>query len=124
MERPVTARLEERINRAVDRRRYRRVEVAWDITVESIRRFEWSGEIVSFGPFGMKVRLKANEPVPTEGTVVRLQFVPPDEKSPLSIEGIVCRVDPDGLAITLMNLKLGHISSAQEARRRSPGESS
>jgi hypothetical protein len=72
--------------------------------VEPLQRVRWQGEIVSFGPFGMKVRVEKGEPGPLEGTVVRLQFAPGDGESPLSIEGIVCRVDPDGLAITFINL--------------------
>jgi hypothetical protein len=73
--------------------------------VEPLQRVRWQGEIVSFGPFGMKVRVEKRGPGPVEGTVVRLQFMPGDGESALSIEGIVCRVDPDGLAITFINLR-------------------
>lgn len=88
-----------------ERRRYGRVNVVWGVTVEPIQRVRWQGEIVSFGPFGMKVRIEKGEPVPVEGTVVRFQLTPRDGESSLSIEGIVCRVDPDGLAITFINLR-------------------
>lgn len=103
MERPVTASRGQKVIPTEDRRRYPRVEVAWDVTVESGPRVEWQGEIVSFGPFGMRVRLPGKKPSPSEGSVVRVRFAPLDE-SPLSIEGVVCRVDPDGLAITFVNL--------------------
>lgn len=59
---------------------------------------------MSFGPYGMKVRVETQGPGPSEGTVVRLGLAPPDGQAPLVIEGIVCRVDPDGLAITFINL--------------------
>lgn len=94
----------QRVFSTADRRRYPRVEVAWDVTVESGPRVEWRGEIVSFGPFGMKVRFPEKKPSPAEGSMVRLRFAPPDWEDSLSMEGVVCRVDPDGAAITFVNL--------------------
>lgn len=87
-----------------DRRRYPRVEVAWKVAVGWGPRFKWQGEIVSLGPFGVKVKLGEKEPGPPVGTEVRLQFTPPDGKAPLSIKGIVWRVDPDGVAVALLKL--------------------
>lgn len=87
-----------------ERRRYRRVEVAWDVTVESGPRIRHQGEMVSFGPFGMKVRLGEDTPGPPEGSIVRLEFTPRPEGQVISVRGVVCRVDADGLAITLINL--------------------
>ncbi len=89
-----------------DRRRYQRVQVGWNAAVEWGPRFKWQGEIVSLSPFGVKVRLGANEPGPPVGTEVRLQFAPPDGKPPMAIKGIVSRVDPDGLAIALLKLSV------------------
>ena len=57
------------------------------------------------GPFGVKLRLDATEAGPPVGTVVRLKFEPPDGKSLMSINGIVWRVDPDGVVITFLNLR-------------------
>lgn len=88
-----------------DQRRYRRVEVSWDVAAENISRFEWPGRITSFGPYGMKVRLDTTEPGLSAGNVVRTRFAPPDGQPPLSVEGVVCRVDPDGVAITFINLR-------------------
>ena len=96
--------MKQRVIQIEERRRYPRVEVAWNVAVGWGPRFEWQGEIVSLGPFGVKVRLGEKEPGPPVGTEVRLQFAPPDEKISLSIKGIVWRVDPDGLAVALVKL--------------------
>ena len=88
-----------------ERRRYARVEVAWNVAVGWGPRFNWKGEIVSLSPFGVKVRLGEKEPGPPAGTEVQLQFTPPNKKAaPLAVNGVVWRVDPDGLAIALLKL--------------------
>lgn len=87
-----------------ERRRYPRVEVAWNVAVGWGPRFEWPGEFVSLSPFGVKVKLGEKDPGPSAGTEVRLQFAPPDGKAPMFINGVVWRVDPDGLAIALLKL--------------------
>ena len=87
-----------------ERRRYARVDVAWNVAVGWGPRFQWQGEMVSLSPFGVKVRLGEKEPGPPAGTEVQLQFTPPDKKAPLSINGVVWRVDPDGLAVALLKL--------------------
>lgn len=105
MERRIRPSQEQRVIQIEDRRRYPRVEVAWKVAVGWGPRFKWHGEIVSLGPFGVKVRLGANQPGPPAGTKVQLQFAPTDGKAPMSIRGIVWRVDPDGLlAIALPKL--------------------
>ena len=87
-----------------ERRRYARVEIAWNVAVGWGPRFKWQGEIVSLSPFGVKVRLGATDPGPPVGTEVQLQFAPPDKQAPLSLNGVVWRVDPDGLAVALLKL--------------------
>ena len=87
-----------------ERRRYARVEIAWNVAVGWGPRFQWQGEIVSLSPFGVKVKLGEKEPGPPVGTEVSLQFAPPDKKARLAIKGIVWRVDPDGLAVALLKL--------------------
>ncbi|MBI2154678.1 MAG: PilZ domain-containing protein [Candidatus Rokubacteria bacterium] len=96
----------QRIIQIEERRRYPRVEVAWNVAVGWGPRFKWQGEIVSLSPFGVKVRLGEKEPGPPVGTEVRLQFAPPGRNAPMSIKGIVWRVDPDGLAIALLKLSV------------------
>jgi hypothetical protein len=80
------------------------VEIAWNVAVGWGPRFQWEGAIVSLSPFGLKVRLGEKEPGPPVGTEVQLGFRPPDKKAPLSVKGIVWRVDPDGLAVALLKL--------------------
>ena len=87
-----------------ERRRYPRVEVAWNVAVGWGPRFQWKGEMVSLSPFGVKVKLGEKDPGPPAGTEVSLQFGPPDKKASLTINGVVWRVDPDGLAIALLKL--------------------
>ena len=94
----------QRIILAEERRRYLRVDVAWNVAVGWGPRFKWEGEIVSLSPFGVKVRLGVKDPGPPVGTEVHLQFTPPEAKAPLSVKGIVWRVDPDGLAVALLKL--------------------
>ena len=94
----------QRIILADERRRYLRVDVAWNVAVGWGPRFKWEGEIVSLSPFGVKVRLGVKDPGPPVGTEVHLQFTPPEAKAPLSVKGIVWRVDPDGLAVGLLKL--------------------
>ena len=89
-----------------ERRRYPRVEVAWNVAVGWGPRFNWQGEIVSLSPFGLKAKLGEKEPGPPAGTEVQLEFTPPDQKAPLSIRGVVWRVDPDGLAVALLKLSV------------------
>jgi len=87
-----------------ERRRYPRVEIAWSVAMGWGPRFKWQGDIVSLSPFGVKVSLGAKDPGPPVGTEVHLQFTPPDAKAPLSVKGVVWRVDPDGLAVALLKL--------------------
>ena len=87
-----------------ERRRYARVEIAWNVAVGWGPRFKWQGDIVSLSPFGLKVRLGATDPGPPVGTEVQLQFAPRDKKGAMPIKGIVWRVDPDGLAVALLKL--------------------
>lgn len=89
-----------------ERRRYPRVDVAWNVAVGWGPRFNWQGEMVSLSPFGVKVKLGEKDPGPPVGTEVQLQFAPPDKKAHLSINGVVWRVDPDGLAVALLKLSV------------------
>ena len=96
----------QRVVQMEERRRYRRVDVAWNVAVGWGPRFKWQGELVSLSPFGVKVKLGDKEPGPSVGTEVHLHFTPPDGKAPMAIKGIVWRVDPDGLAIALLKLNV------------------
>ena len=90
--------------RADKRRRYPRAEVVWKITLESASQSQWQGETVDLNQFGMKVRLGTNGSGPPPGSVVRLRFSPPDGKSPMSLKGIVWRIDAGDPVVILSNL--------------------
>ena len=94
------------VTRIEDRRRSPRVAVALDVTLENERGSQWTGEMISLGPFGVKVRVEAEESGLSEGSVLRLQFSPPDGKfpTPMSVKGMVWRTDPDGLVIVFLDL--------------------
>lgn len=94
------------VTRIEDRRRHPRVAVAWNVTLENDRGLQWAGELISFGPFGVKVSVETEESSLSEGSIVRLQFSPPDGKfpTPMSVKGMVWRVDPDGLVIVFLDL--------------------
>jgi len=94
------------VTRIEDRRRSPRVAVAWDVTLENERGSQWTGEMISLGPFGVKVRVETEESGLSEGSVLRLQFSPPDGKfpTPMSVKGMVWRTDPDGLVIVFLDL--------------------
>ncbi len=89
-----------------DRRRSPRVVVAWNVTLENDGGVQWAGEMIGLGPFGVKVRVETEESGLSEGSIVRLQFAPPDGKfpTPMSVKGMVWRVDPDGLVIVFLDL--------------------
>ena len=94
------------VARVEDRRRSPRVAVAWNVTLENDRGDQWAGEMVGLGPFGVKVGVETGESSLSEGSIVRLQFAPPDGKfpTPMSVKGMVWRVDPDGLVVVFLDL--------------------
>jgi CheY-like chemotaxis protein len=89
-----------------DRRRSPRVVVAWNVTLENDGGVQWAGEMIGLGPFGVKVKVETEESGLSEGSIVRLRFAPPDGKfpTPMSVKGMVWRVDPDGLVIVFLDL--------------------
>jgi CheY-like chemotaxis protein len=89
-----------------DRRRSPRAAVVWSVALEDDGGFEWAGEMMSLGPFGVKLRVEAEESGLSEGSVIRLRFSPPDGKfpTPMTVRGMVWRVDPDGLVVVFLDL--------------------
>lgn len=123
--RPSMARPRGGVTLPEDRRRYPRVEVSWTITLENGARSEWQGEMVVLSPFGAKVRLGMAEPGPPEGSIVRLQFAPPDGESPIpmSVKTIVWRADRDGLILVFLDLsppEFHRIKSLVDGRLKQP----
>jgi len=82
---------------------------------------QWQEEIVSLSPFGVKVRLGATDPGPPVGTEVQLQFAPPDKKVPLSLNGVVWRVDPRRPGRGAPEARRRRILPPQEPRGRAAG---
>jgi hypothetical protein len=80
--------------RQPDHRRHPRAAVSWPVTVEADdARFDL--ETVNLSPFGAKLKCKDAPFKP--GTPAQLRFHPPGGRQ-VDIQGIVWRVDPDGLA--------------------------
>ncbi len=84
-----------------DRRRYPRVGVAMDVSVEAAG-IQWQRKTVDLSPYGVKVAMPVTLR-PETGVKVRLSL--PDGGSPLSLAGRVVRTDPDGLAICFVDLR-------------------
>ena len=80
--------------RRPDHRRHPRAAVSWPVTVEA-HHVRFDLETVNLSPFGAK--LKWQEAPFEPGTPAQLRFHPPGGR-PVEIQGIVWRVDPDGLA--------------------------
>ena len=85
-----------------DRRRYPRVGLGLEITLEA-EGSHWQAKTVDLSPYGVKVALPANSLSLAPGTKVRLQLAIPDENPALSLTGSVVRSDPDGVAVAFAN---------------------
>ncbi len=85
----------------VNRRRSARLTVSLEVTVDQPEGAPLLGESVDLSPFGLKMRLAAR--VQPNG-VVRLLFSPPDGAAPISVLSVVVREDPDGPALSFVNL--------------------
>ena len=85
----------------VNRRRYPRVQVSMEVTVEQPGAGQSRGQSVDLSPFGLKVRSAAA--VERDGTV-RLSFSPPDREPLISVLSLLVRKDPDGQAFVFVNL--------------------
>ena len=90
--------------RTDERRRYPRAEVVWDIILASENGSRWRGETADLNQFGVRVRFESSEPGPSAGTIVRLQFAPPDGESPMFLKGIVWHVHAQGSVVLFSNL--------------------
>lgn len=84
-----------------DRRRYPRVGVALDASVEAAG-IQWRRKTVDLSPYGVKVAMPVKLR-PEMSVAVRLPL--PDGRSPLSLAGRVVRTDPDGIAISFVGLQ-------------------
>lgn len=84
----------------VNRRRYPRVKVSLDVTLEDLAGGQWQGQSVDLSPFGLKVRSPAAaEP----GRTMRLSFSPAGEAR-ITVLSLLVRKDSDGQAFAFINL--------------------
>ncbi|MBI2154503.1 MAG: PilZ domain-containing protein [Candidatus Rokubacteria bacterium] len=87
-----------------DRRRYPRVGVALDISVEAASR-RWDAKTVDLSPYGVKVALPANGIKLPPGTTIQLRLILPDGDAPLALTARVVRADRDGIALCFEHLE-------------------
>jgi hypothetical protein len=90
-----------------DRRRYHRVGVALNVTVEAAGG-QWSGKTADLSPYGVKVRVPTNAARVTRGAMLRLRIALADGDAPLLLAASVVRTDRDGLALNFANLEDHH----------------
>jgi len=91
-----------------DRRRYARVGVVLDVTVEAAGR-RWQAKTVDLSPYGVKVRLPANAAPLTRGALLQLQIDLPDGDAPLFLTASVVRTDRDGVGLNFADLQDHHV---------------
>ena len=90
-----------------DRRRYPRVGVVLDVTVEAAGR-RWPGKTVDVSPYGVKVRLPASAAPLSRGALLELRIDLPDGDAPLFLTASVIRTDRDGVALNFADLQDHH----------------
>lgn len=98
-----------------DRRRYPRVGVALDISVEAAGR-RWDAKTVDLSPYGVKVALPPNGGIKLPpGTTIQLRLLLPDGGSPLALTARVVRTDRDGIALCFEHLEAGYFERLKAA---------
>ena len=90
-----------------DRRRYPRVGVVLDITVEGAGG-QWPGKTVDLSPYGVKVACPAHTGRLPRGASIQLWVALPDQEPPLSLTASVIRADRDGIALNFTDLEDHH----------------
>ena len=91
-----------------DRRRYPRVGVALDISVEVAGR-RWDVKTVDLSPYGVKVALPPNGGIKLpSGTAIQLRLLLPDGAPPLALTARVVRTDRNGIALCFEHLEAGY----------------
>src|SRR3972149_5940436 len=85
-----------------DRRRYPRVGVEWEVSLETSG-IRWQGKTVALSPYGAKIALPPHPVTLPPGRSVEARLALPGEDAPLSLMAQVLRVDPDGIALNFPN---------------------
>lgn len=91
-------------SRRGESRRFPRSEQEWEVILEEPGSRPKKGKLSGLNPFGAKLRLRAKQQGPPEGTAVQLRFSPARGEPPMTIKGLVWRTDRDGQAIVFVNL--------------------
>lgn len=90
-----------------DRRRYPRVGVALDISVEAAG-LRWDAKTLDLSPYGVKIALPTNSASLPAGTAIQLRLVLSDGGPPLGLTARVVRTDRSGIALCFENLEAGY----------------
>ena len=91
--------------RVTDRRRYPRAEIDRVVLLEANLNIALRGTVAGLSPFGVKVRLHAEDPGLSAGTLARLHCPLFDGEALLPVEVLVWRVDPDGVVVVFVGLR-------------------
>ena len=86
------------------RRRYPRVGVALDVTVEAANR-RWQGKTVDLSPYGVKVALPTDAAKLARGASLQLSVDLRDGDIPLSLTASIVRADRNGIAFNFADLQ-------------------
>lgn len=108
--------IEDRFKRLLtrrDRRRYPRIIVTLDVTLEA-GGSQWQGKTLDLSPYGVKVTSPATPLKLPRGSRVQLQLTLPDSAPPLSLTASLVRTDPDGLALNFVNIGSGSLARLKE----------
>ena len=90
-----------------ERRRYPRVGVVLDTTVE-VAGSRWQGKTMDLSPSGVKVALSYDAAKLSRGTSLQLRADLRDEETPLSLAASVIRMDRRGIALNFADLQEHH----------------
>jgi CheY-like chemotaxis protein len=88
-------------SRPIERRRYPRVAVVAPVSLEDAAGRTWHGESVNASPGGLKVKTDARLQL---GCHLRVGFALPDGGPGITTTSLVIRRDPDGLAVSFVDL--------------------
>lgn len=87
-----------------NRRKYPRLGKSLDLTVEAAGN-RWEGKTIGLSLYGVKVTPPAEGVHLSPGDQVHLRLPLPDNGPPLSIAASLVRTDPDGFALSFLDLE-------------------
>ena len=96
---------------ALGRRRYQRVEITFPVRLEDSAGRTWYGKSLNLSPGGLKVKTDANF---LPGRRVRLNFKLPDGLPGISATSLTVRKDPNGLALSFVDLEQSAVDRIKE----------